>query len=356
MENQETGRVEDASALGAQAAAQGVGGELGGLSGEEVAWASGLMHRIADNVETVVFGKRDVVDLVLMAIVARGHVLIEDVPGVGKTSLVSALAKSISCDFSRIQFTPDVMPSDVTGFSVFNQKTREFEFRPGGVMSNIVLADEINRASAKTQSSLLEAMEERQVTVDGTTYPLEEPFLVLATENPVEQFGTYPLPEAQIDRFLVKTSIGYPAFSQEMRIIGEGRAAKRAIGPVATREEVRRASAAADRVYVSPQVSSYIVEIVTATRATPELEIGSSPRGSIALADLSRARALYLGRSYVIPDDVKALAGVTLAHRVSLSSAASAEGRTPETVLTSLMSGIAVPRTAAEARGAEAGA
>lgn len=319
------------------------------VADEEPVWtpemqkAHDVMHRIADNVETVVFGKRPTIELVLMAMVARGHVLIEDVPGVGKTSLVRALAKSVECGFSRIQFTPDVLPSDVTGFSIFNQKTREFEFRPGGVMSNIVLADEINRASAKTQSALLEAMEERQVTVDGNTYRLDEPFLVLATQNPIEQAGTFPLPEAQIDRFLVKTSIGYPAFAQEMRIIDEGRASKQAIASVATGADVVAASRAADGVYVWPQVRSYIVQIVTATRNSAEIEIGSSPRGTIALADLARVRALYAGRSYVIPDDVKELACSVLCHRITLSSMAEIEGRTPEMVVGALLSGIAVP-------------
>ncbi len=315
-----------------------------------------ILRRIVDNVETVIYGKRSVIELVLLAIVARGHVLIEDVPGVGKTSLISALAKSLSCDFHRIQFTPDVMPSDVTGFSIFNQKTREFEFRPGGVMANIVLADEINRASAKTQSSLLEAMEERQVTVDAHTYKLEEPFMVLATENPLEQFGTYPLPEAQIDRFLIKTSVGYPAFDQEMRIIDENRAAKLAIRPVASRDDIITACNMAEKVHLCGQIERYIVEIVTSTRNSTDIEIGSSPRGTIALADLSRAWALYQGRSYVIPDDIKYLVPPALGHRIALSHDATVEGRTPEAVLTSLLSGIAVPITAEEARREAAGA
>ncbi len=317
-----------------------------------------LMHRIVDNVETVVYGKRRVVELVLLAVVARGHVLIEDVPGTGKTSLVGALAKSISCDFHRIQFTPDVMPSDVTGFSVFNQKTREFEFRPGGVMANIVLADEINRASAKTQSALLEAMEERQVTVDSTTYRLEEPFMVLATENPIESFGTYPLPEAQVDRFLVKTDVGYPAFDQEERIISEGRAAKRVIGPVAEKEQVVRACDAAETVFIGPAVRRYIVQVVAATRSHADIQTGASPRATIALADLSRAYALYQGRGYVIPDDVKYLAHYVLCHRIVLTYNATVEGRTPRNVVDAVLSAIAVPawdEVAAEVRDAETG-
>ncbi len=348
--------VSPADAAYGDAAASAAGKPTSGGAGTDSGWTGSLresyelLHRIVDNIETVLYGKRNVVELVLMAIVARGHVLIEDVPGVGKTSLVSALAKSISCNFNRIQFTPDVMPSDVSGFSIFNQKTREFEFRPGGVMANIVLADEINRASAKPQSALLEVMEGRQVTVDANTYKMEEPFMVLATQNPIEQFGTFPLPEAQIDRFLIKTSIGYPAFTQEMRIIREGRASKRNIRPVARREEIVAASQAADGIHISPQVERYIVEIVTATRNSAEIEIGSSPRGTIALADLSRAYALYQGRSYVIPDDVKYLVGYVLGHRISISHSAAVEGRTPQDVLDSIVSSIAVPITAKEAQ------
>jgi MoxR-like ATPase len=302
-----------------------------------------ILRRVADNIETVIYGKREAIELVLFAVIAKGHVLIEDVPGVGKTSLVSALAKSISCNFKRIQFTPDVMPSDVTGFSVFNQKTREFEFRQGGVMSNIVLADEINRASAKTQSSLLEAMEERQVTVDSVTYRLREPFVVLATENPIESFGTYPLPEAQIDRFLIRISLGYPAFEQEARILNQGRAAKERIGAVCTQGDILQAIEEAAQVYVSPHVTNYIIEIVSATRTTPELQLGSSPRGSIALSNLAKAYALYRERNFVIPDDVKYLAPFVLSHRVSLSHEARIEGRSEHAIIDSILSSIAVP-------------
>ncbi len=312
------------------------------------------LHKVVENIGTVVYGKRAVVELVLLAVVARGHVLIEDVPGVGKTSLVSALSKSISSRFSRIQFTPDVMPSDVTGFSLFNQKTHEFEFRAGGVMANIVLADEINRASAKTQSALLEVMEERQVTVDTETHKLEEPFMVLATQNPIEQFGTYPLPEAQVDRFMIKTSIGYPAFDQEMMIIEYGRASKAKIGPVVNRQDIVAASEAADTIYLSPQVNRYIVEIVTATRNSSELQMGASPRASIALASLSKAYALYQGRSYVIPDDVKHLAPYTLCHRISLAHSAGVEGRSAADIVNSILSSIAVPVDANGFKRAEA--
>lgn len=250
--------------------------------------ASDLVGKIVDNIETVIVGKREQVELVVMALIARGHVLLEDMPGTGKTSLVSALAKSVDCGFSRIQFTPDVMPSDVTGFSIFNQKTRDFEFRPGGVMSNLVLADEINRASAKTQSALLEAMEERQVTVDGETHKLEEPFMVLATQNPIEQYGTYPLPEAQLDRFLIKLSMGYPLLNEEVRVVLGSAAAKAAIRPVATLQQVIDLQTAAENVTVSEVVARYAVQVVSSTRTAGECACGSSPRGSIALVALAR--------------------------------------------------------------------
>lgn len=301
------------------------------------------LERIVNNVETVIIGKREPVELVVLALIAKGHVLLEDLPGTGKTTLVSALAKSIDCNFKRIQFTPDIMPSDVSGFSIFNQKTRDFEFRPGGVMSNLVLADEINRASAKTQSALLEAMEERQVTVDSQTYPLEEPFMVLATQNPIEQFGTYPLPEAQLDRFLVKLSMGYPAFEQEVAVLELGDRGKKALKPVVRGSDILSIRDIASRVYISRMVMRYIVEVITATRDNPEIQIGSSPRGGIALAALSRAYAVLQGRNYVLPDDVKKLAPHVLCHRVALSHEAKVQGRTEKQVIDSILSGIAVP-------------
>ena len=301
------------------------------------------MHSIIDNIETVIVGKRSQVELVLLALVSSGHVLIEDVPGVGKTSLVSALSKSIDCSFRRIQFTPDVMPSDVTGYSIFNQKTQEFEFRPGGIMGNIILADEINRASAKTQSALLEAMEERQVTVDSETYQLEEPFMVLATQNPIEQFGTYPLPEAQIDRFLIKISIGYPSFDQEFDVVKHSKKAKASIASVVSAADILELREVADQVLVSDPVTRYIIEIVTATRNNPELQIGSSPRGSLALESIAKSYALLQGRGYVVPDDVKYLAPYVLCHRVSLAHESKVRGRTPAEVLDSILSGIAIP-------------
>ena len=301
------------------------------------------IQAIVDNVNTVIMGKDEPVKLVVLSLIAKGHVLLEDLPGTGKTTLVSSLAKSIDCDFKRIQFTPDVMPSDVSGFSIFNQKTREFEFRPGGVMSNIVLADEINRASAKTQSALLEAMEERQVTVDGETRKLEEPFMVLATQNPIEQYGTYPLPEAQLDRFLMKLSMGYPEFSQEVQVLKLGNTAKGALKPVIKGSDVVKIREIADSVFVSDLVFNYIVEIVTATRNSPEVKIGSSPRGGIALLSLAKAYALLNGRGYVLPDDVKYLAPFILCHRVQISHEAKVQGRDEKQVIASILSGIAVP-------------
>ena len=301
------------------------------------------MRAIADNIGTVVLGKREVIELAVLTLVSGGHILIEDVPGVGKTTLVSALARSIDCGFSRIQFTPDVMPSDVTGFSVFNQKTREFEFRPGSVMSNIILADEINRASAKTQSSLLEAMEERQVTVDNHTYKLQEPFMVLATENPLDSYGTYPLPEAQIDRFMIKIAIGYPDFEEEKRMALLRDTAKKALKPVVSGERILKLRKDAAEIRVDDTVMSYIVEIVTATRNSAELALGSSPRGTLALMMLSQTYAMYQGRAYVLPDDVKYLAPYVLSHRVILTHDAKAKGRAPGQILKELLSNIEVP-------------
>lgn len=314
--------------------------------------ASQLVTRIVDNIETVIVGKREQVELVVMSLIARGHVLLEDMPGTGKTSLVSALAKSVDCRFSRIQFTPDVMPSDVTGFSIFNQKTRDFEFRPGGVMSNLVLADEINRASAKTQSALLEAMEERQATVDGVTHKLEEPFMVLATQNPIEQYGTYPLPEAQLDRFLVKLSMGYPFLDEEVRVVLGSAQAKAAIRPVATSSQVIELQEAATRVHVSESVARYAVQVASSTRTAAECACGASPRGSIALIALGRANALMRGRTYVMPDDVKYLAPFVLSHRIILTHEAKVAGRTPESVIESILATVAVPAiSAADVRG-----
>ena len=305
--------------------------------------AADALTKIVDNVETVIVGKRESIELVVASLVARGHVLLEDLPGTGKTSLVRALSKSIDCDFSRIQFTPDVMPSDVSGFSIFNQKTRDFEFRPGGIMSNLVLADEINRASAKTQSALLEAMEERQVTVDGVTHKLEEPFMVLATQNPIEQYGTYPLPEAQLDRFLIKLSMGYPLMEEEVKVVLEVAAAKARIQPVTSAADVVALQGKAEEVHVSPAVARYAVQVCAATRTMRECSCGASPRGSIALVSLARAHALMRGRTYVMPDDIKYLAPYVLAHRIILTHEAKVAGRDAASVIASILDSVAVP-------------
>lgn len=310
---------------------------------QQVDAAKNAIDAVTANVETVIQGKHEVVQLVVLALIAKGHVLLEDLPGTGKTTLVSTLAKSIDCGFSRIQFTPDVMPSDVSGFSIFNQKTQQFDFRPGGVMSNLVLADEINRASAKTQSALLEAMEERQVSVDGTTHALDEPFMVLATQNPIEQFGTYPLPEAQLDRFMMKISMGYPDFEQEVDVLKLDEDDKRAVRPVLRGSDVVALRQAVKTVEMSDMVYRYIVQIVKATRDNGEVLVGSSPRGGIALRDLSKALALSRGRGYVLPDDVKEVAACVLRHRLILSHEAKSAKRSADDVIASVLGGISVP-------------
>lgn len=300
---------------------------------------------VIDNIETVIVGKRNVVELVVLALVAEGHVLIEDIPGVGKTSLVAALAKSINCGYKRIQFTPDIMPSDVSGFSIYNQKTGEFEFREGSAMSNIILADEINRASAKTQSAMLEIMEEKQVTVDSNTYKMERPYMVLATQNPIESLGTYKLPEAQIDRFMIKTSIGYPDLKDEIDIVLGVEKAKENIKYVIEKNDVVEIIEDAKNVTVSDLVASYIVSLVSATRSNSDIKLGSSPRGSIALKSLSRAYALYNGRNYVLPDDVKFLAPFVLSHRIMLTNAARNEKKKPEDIIGEIIKNTVVPVT-----------
>ena len=257
--------------------------------------------------------------------------------------MISALAKTVNCGFKRIQFTPDVMPSDVSGFSIYNQKTGEFEFRHGAAMSNIVLADEINRASAKTQSAMLEIMEEKQVTVDSNTYKMERPFMVLATQNPIDQLGTYKLPEAQIDRFMIKISIGYPAYEDEVRVVLGVEEAKKQISYIASKQDVIRLIEDAEKVTVSDLVAAYIVSLVSATRNHSEIKLGSSPRGSIALKRLSRAYALFCGRNYVTPDDVKLMAPYVLGHRVTLTNAAKNEGKSGPDVIGDILRDITVP-------------
>jgi MoxR-like ATPase len=304
-----------------------------------------LAQKVCANVERVILGKHNEIELTLVALLCQGHVLIEDVPGVGKTMLARAMARSLGCSFKRIQFTPDMLPSDVTGVSVFNQKTREFEFRPGPVHAQIVLTDEINRATPKTQSALLESMEERQVTVDGVTYPMPQPFLVLATQNPIEYEGTFPLPEAQLDRFMLRIHLGYPAVKDEMAILDAQRHAHPidSISQVATAQELLDAQRAVKDVYVDPLVKEYILALIEATRKHPDIYLGASPRGSLALYKTAQARAAIEGREYVIPDDIKALAEPALAHRLIVSPAARLKNVDPRAVVDELIHSVAVP-------------
>ncbi len=283
-----------------------------------------LGDRVVANVERVIVGKHDVVRLALVALVCQGHILIEDVPGTGKTVLAKALARSLGCAFRRIQFTPDLLPSDVTGLSIYNQRTQEFEFRPGPIMAQVVLADEINRATPKTQSALLECMEERQATVDGTTYPMPTPFLVLATQNPIEYEGTFALPEAQLDRFMLRLRLGYPSPAEEIVVLDRQKRGHPLgeIGEVVSVEELLAMQAAVREVYVDPVVADYIVRLTAATRAHPDVQLGASPRGSLALYHAAQAVAALEGRDYAIPDDVKALAEPALAHRIIVKTAA----------------------------------
>ena len=283
--------------------------------------AADLAGRVLDEIERVVIGKRSVLEMVLLALLADGHVLIEDLPGLAKTLMARSFASVINLRFSRIQFTPDLMPSDVTGAAIYDQRSGEFVFRPGPVFANLLLGDEINRAPAKTQSALLEAMQERQVTVDGTTRPLERPFLVIATQNPIEAEGTYPLPEAQLDRFLIRISVGHPERDQEIEML-ERRAARRTddvvLKEIVDPETLRWMQGVTEAVYVSPSIMAYIVDLVAATRASTLVQVGASPRGSLALLKLSRARATVAGRDFVIPEDVKAVAVPALGHRIML--------------------------------------
>jgi len=304
-----------------------------------------IAQRIADNVEKVIVGKRESVQLTTISLLCEGHILIEDVPGTGKTMLAKSVSKSLGCNFRRIQFTPDMLPSDVTGVSVFNQKTREFEFRPGPVMAQIVLTDEINRATPKTQSALLEAMEERQITVDGVTYPMEQPFLVLATQNPIEYEGTFPLPEAQLDRFMMRISLGYPETGDEMTMLDRQQHSHPVtrIDQVVSSEELVGAQERIKDVHINDLVKEYIVKLVNATRKHPDVYLGSSPRGSIALYKTGQARAAILGRDYVIPDDIKALAMVTLAHRLIISPSARIKNVDPRAVIQEILDSTPVP-------------
>ncbi len=304
-----------------------------------------IAGRVSENVEKVILGKPGVVELVIVALVARGHVLIEDVPGVGKTTLAKAISQSIGCTFKRVQFTPDILPSDVTGVSIFNQKTLEFEFRPGPIMAQIVLADEINRATPKTQSSLLEAMEEQQVTVDGVTYNLPDPFLVMATQNPIEYEGTYPLPESQLDRFFMRIIMGYTSRADELEIIESHlhRQPIEELEQVIGIEDLLQIQEEIKDIYVDAVLREYIVDLVRATRDHREIYLGASTRGSLALFRGSQVLASFRGRDYVIPDDVKHLCIPTLAHRLIVSPAARIRNVDTRAIVQEILDTIAVP-------------
>jgi len=323
--------------------------DLTEVSPQQIELFSERFDRIASNVEKVIQGKRDVIELVLLALVAEGHVLVEDVPGVGKTQLAKSVARSIHSLFQRIQFTPDLLPSDVTGVSVWDRNRNEFEFKPGPIFANIVVGDEINRASPKTQSALLEAMEERQVTSDGVTRPLPLPFMVMATQNPLEHEGTYPLPEAQLDRFMMRVVIGYPSRQKELEILDTHgvRSTFLDLEPVVSVEEVDEMVGIARAVSVSQSVKTYIVDLVEGTRTHADVLLGASPRSALFLQRLARARAAAAGREYVTPDDVKALAHPVLEHRMGLRPEAQMRGESLPEAIDELMTRLRVPGTTA---------
>ncbi|WP_462413153.1 AAA family ATPase [Neobacillus sp. Marseille-QA0830] len=303
------------------------------------------IDKILANIEKVMTGKRNVAELSLTALLAGGHVLLEDVPGVGKTMMVRALAKSVNANFRRIQFTPDLLPSDVTGVSIYNPKEMEFQFRPGPLMGNIILADEINRTSPKTQSALLEAMEEASVTIDGVTHKLQKPFFVMATQNPIEYEGTYPLPEAQLDRFLLKMKMGYPDINEEMEVLNRAQKVPpiEDLQPVIDLEGLQELQNEAKEVYVDDTIKRYIVDIVHRTREYGSVYLGASPRGSIALMKAAQAYAFMFARNYVLPDDVQYLAPFVLSHRIILKSEAKFEGISAEDVVNRVVARVPVP-------------
>lgn len=304
-----------------------------------------IISKLIENIEKVIVGKREVVELCLVALISRGHILIEDVPGLGKTMLARAIAMSINADFKRLQFTPDILPSDITGISIYNQKTMEFEPRLGPIFSNIILADEINRTTPRTQSGLLECMQEGRVTIDGISYPVPDPFFVIATENPIEFQGTYPLPEAQMDRFLLCISIGYPSAEQE-NIIVERQVKNHpieSIKSVVDLEQIKSLQEKVTTTHISSEIMTFITTIVRATRTHPEISLGASPRGSLALMQASRAIALINGRDFVTPDDIKRMAFFTLGHRIALKTEAQVEGITKDKVITEVLRSVPVP-------------
>lgn len=304
------------------------------------------IQNVRANMKQIMVGKDTAVNLLIIALLSGGHALLEDVPGIGKTTMVYSLARSLDCSFSRIQFTPDVMPSDITGFSMFNMKTQEFEFRQGPVIHQIILADELNRTSPKTQSSLLEIMQEHQVTVDGVTYPLPEPFMVLATQNPIEHAGTFPLPEAQLDRFCLSIHMGYPTVEQEMTILSrvESHPDSSSLKAVIHADIIMELREAAQKVFCSDSVKKYIAGIAYATRTNSDLKLGISPRASIHLMQTAKSLALLEGRDYVVPQDIKQMCIPVLSHRLSIRSESIASGKTVESVLTELLKTLPVPK------------
>ena len=303
------------------------------------------LPEVITNVSKVIIGKKEVTEKILVALLSGGHVLIEDVPGVGKTTLVHAIAKSIGCSFKRIQFTPDLVPSDITGLTVYNMKNGEFEYKQGPIVSNLVLADEINRSSPKTQSSLLEAMQEKQITVDGCTYKLPTPFMVLATQNPIEYEGTFPLPEAQLDRFTMRITMGYPTFLEEKKILAayKGENPLNKLEAVVSEEEIAAMKLEVEKVFVDESIQDYMIQITQLTRTHQDIYLGCSPRATLSLFNAARALAYIRGREYVIPDDVKELTYVSLAHRLILKSEAKIQNKNESSVLAEIVKSVRVP-------------
>jgi len=313
----------------------------------DIALVHSFVQRVTENVSKVILGKEEAIQRTLLALLCEGHLLIEDVPGLGKTMLARSIARSIGCTFNRIQFTPDMLPSDVTGVSVYNQKRQEFEFRPGPIFAQIVLADEINRATPKTQAALLEAMEERQVTIDGVTYPMQRPFLVLATQNPIEYEGTFPLPEAQVDRFIMRIHLGYPDRGHEIAILDsqQDHHPIQDLDQIVTREALMQIQDAVKQVYVDDRIKEYIVTITQATREHPDVYLGASPRGSLSLFKTARALAAAKNRDFVLPDDIKELAIPTLAHRIIVNPSARIKNISSEAILQEILEKTPVPGT-----------